>query len=520
MVTLYDQFNRPIQRPEKKPDRRPLGAAPLTNAWRDYVADGMTPERLAAVLRQADAGDLRRQAELYDQMEERDGHILGETSKRRNVILDADAQVIPASDDAKDKTIAEAVEQAIDDIADWPDVLVSLQDSVGKGFSPFELHWDYSEGQTVVENFEFIEQKRFLFTDKRGLLSTIPRLITDDAPMGIDIPHWRVMMHRYGGKSGHVVRSGIYRICAWWWLFKNFAVKDWVVFAEVYGMPLRIGKYDSGASEDDRRALEIAVQMLGSDAAGVISKATEIELITGNSGSVSSDIYERLAKFANREMSKALLGSTLTAESDGKGSYALGNVHNDVRIDLINADGRAIASTIRNQFIRPFVGFNFGWDASVPKYELKFHKEDLKEHMEVLDKFADRMPIPVSHVRKKWGIPEPEDGEEILQSKIAPVSAAKDKPPHYITGAQKITRNEDLGFLGMVLEQLGELTDTPVENLVGVVRKIMMQSASLTELRDNLADAFLELDSNDLGSLIAGAMNASLLAGRYEAGNA
>jgi len=63
MVTLYDQFGRPVKRPEKKPQRRPLAAAPLTDAWREYVADGLTPERLARVLKEADAGDLRREEE-------------------------------------------------------------------------------------------------------------------------------------------------------------------------------------------------------------------------------------------------------------------------------------------------------------------------------------------------------------------------------------------------------------------------------------------------------------------------
>ncbi len=66
-------------------------------------------------------------------------------------------------------------------------------------------------------------------------------------------------------------------------------MKDWVIFCEVYGMPLRLGKYDPGASKEDKEALAIAVQTLGTDAAGIISKATEIEFLTGMSGSVSGD---------------------------------------------------------------------------------------------------------------------------------------------------------------------------------------------------------------------------------------
>lgn len=516
MVTLYDQFDRPIERAEKKPERRPLATAPLTDAFRDYVADGLTPEHLAGILKEADAGDLRRQAELFDQLEERDAHIIGETSKRRNVILDADFVLIPASDDARDVKVVEDVESVISDITDWAEVLVSLQDAVGKGFSCFEQNWDVSEGQAKVEKFDFIEQKRFLFTDNSGILSKVPRLITDDDPLGIEIPAWKVIMHRYGGKSGNVVRSGIYRICAWWYLFKNYSIKDWVVFCEVYGMPMRIGKYDTGASKDDKDALEIAVRTLGTDAAGIISKATEIEFITSNSGSVSADLFENLARFGNKEMSKAILGSTLTADSDGKGSYALGNVHNDVRIDLINADCRAIASTIRSQFIRPYVGFNYGWDTPVPKYEGSFKKDDSKEHADILDKFADRMDIPVSHVRKKYSIPEPQKDDELLRPKNSPVSASLENAPRYIAKTPNNARKQNLDILDMVSGRLGEQADTHIQNMLKPIEKIMAKSGSLNELKTNLMEAYSDMAAGDLGELIAKAMAAADLMGRYE----
>jgi len=513
---LYDQFNRPIQRPEKKPSSRPLAAAPLTDAWREYVADGLTPVRLAGVLKEADAGDLRRQAELFDQIEERDAHIIGEISKRRNVILEADFDLTPASDDAKDVKIAEDVETMFSEITDWDDVLVSLQDSVGKGFSAIELEWDVSEGQAVVENFKFLEQKRFLFTDTTGILSTIPRLVTDTDAMGIEIPAWKMMLHKYGGKSGHAVNAGLYRICAWWYLFKNYAVKDWVVFCEVYGMPLRLGKYDQGASEGDINALEVAVRTLGSDAAGVISKATEIEFITSSKGAVSTDLYENLAKFGNKEMSKAILGATLTADSDGKGSYALGNVHNDVRLDLINADARAVAATIRTQLIRPYVGFNYGWDAPVPKYSGRYKKEDLKEHAEMLDKFADRMDIPVSHVREKYHIPKPEKDDEILRPKIAPVAASMQNAPLHMAGMGKAAGKANPDVLDIISEQIGSESDEHIRDMLQPIKKIMAKSTSMQDLKVNLMAELSEMESPALGELIAKAMSAANLSGRYE----
>lgn len=516
MVTIYDQFGRPYDRPDKKPVRQPLAAAPLADAYRDYVADGLTPERLAALFREADAGDVSRQAELFEQMEERDGHIIGETSKRKNVILDADFILSPASEDPRDVEVCEDVRAMLDDITDWPDILISMQDAMGRGFCAMEMDWDTSEGQARVQRFDYIKHKRFRFTDRSGVLSDVPRLITDDDSMGVDIPAWRVMMHKYGGQSGHPTRSGIFRVCTWWYLFKNYAVKDWVIFCDVYGMPLRLGKYNPGASEADKNALEIAVSTLGHDAAGIISKATEIEFITGSSGSVSTDLYKDLAGFGNREMSKAILGSTLTAEVDGKGSYAAAQTHNDVRHDLINADARAIAATIRTQFIRPYVGFNWGWDTRVPKYTGKFEKQDMAAYADLLDKFADRMDIPVSHVREKYSIPEPQKGEECLRSKNGRVYDFEPSKRYVVAKSEKSAENAKFELLDMISDNLGTQADGHILEAIGKVKSVMASARDLTEMKTMMAQAFSDLKPDALGELIAKAMAAAELMGRYE----
>jgi len=519
MVTIFDQFGRPYNRPEKKPARRPLAAAPLTDAYRDYVADGLTPERLGRLLKDADAGDVGRQAELFEQMQERDGHIIGETSKRKNVILDADFTIAPATEDARDVKVCEDVQAMMDGITDWPDILISMQDAMGLGFCAMEMGWDMSEGQARVQRFDFIKHKRFRFADREGILSSVPLLITDDDPLGVDIPAWSMMMHRYGGRSGHPTRSGIFRVCTWWYLFKNYAIKDWVIFCDVYGMPLRLGKYDPVASEADKDALEIAVRTLGHDAAGIISRSTEIEFVTGSNGSVSTDLYKDLAGFGNKEMSKAILGGTLTADVDGKGSYAAANTHNDVRHDLINADARAIASTVRTQFIRPYVGFNWGWDTPVPKYTGKFKKEDLAAYADLLDKFADRMDIPVSHVREKYSIPEPQKGEECLRAKSIPVSAPVSSKRYVVAKSPNHARNENLAFLDMVSNNLGTQADDHIQGTLTQVEKIMASAHDIQEMKSMLSQTFSDLEPGDLGELIAKAMAVAELMGRYEVMN-
>ncbi len=510
-MTILDQFGREI-RQVKSPEKRPLAAAPVLDTWRDYVSAGLTPQKLSALLKEADTGDIRRQAELFEQMEEKDTHLLGEISKRRNAILDLPFAVRPASEkDPRDAKVAEFVEEQLRNKTDWDDVLTALQDGVGKGFSALEIEWDVSEGQAVPKDLRFIEQKRFLFTDRQGYLKQTPLLLTDDEPMGIDIPAWKIMFHRYGGKSGHPARSGIYRVCAWMYLFKNYSLKDWVAFLEVFGMPLRLGKYDPGASKEDKDALITAIQSLGSDAAGIISKSTEIEFIEAVKGRMGDNPFQTLAEFCAKEMSKAILGQTLSADVGKTGSYAASKTHNEVRLDLAKADTRAVAATIRYQLIRPLVGFNFGWDTNIPEYEAVWEEEeDLKEKAEWLGVLADRgMPIPVSFARKEFNIPEPEKGEEVLGQKM-PLMAK-------VTAKSAPERPDETP--GDTLYALGDkiAAEADFDGLTRELEAILGQASSMEELRDRIIDVYAGMDASDLGDLMQRAFVLADLSGRFDA---
>ena len=46
-ITIYDQFGRKVDFSKNKtPERAPLAVAPVLDSFRDYVTDGLTPERL------------------------------------------------------------------------------------------------------------------------------------------------------------------------------------------------------------------------------------------------------------------------------------------------------------------------------------------------------------------------------------------------------------------------------------------------------------------------------------------
>jgi phage gp29-like protein len=400
---LKDIFGR-LFKETVKPETRELSAVSLAERWSTYPSAGLTPNRLSAIFREADQGNVFRQMELFEEMEEKDTHLTAILQTRKMAVLGKDYEVMPYAQTPEDERIAAQVGEIIYGIANLEEALLDLLDAIGKGFALSELIWEVKGGQARVAEMRWIPQKKVIFGEDGK-----PRLlIAETGWQGVTPPLWKVIYHRYKARSGSPTRSGVLRVVGWMYLLKNFALKDWAAFNEIFGMPLRLGKYDNTSSPADRDALVQAIRNLGSDAAGVISKSTEIEFVDATSRSGGANPYQLMADFCNREMSKAVLGQTLTTDtSGGTGTYAAASVHGQVRRDLVDADAQALASTLREQLLRPLVGFNFGWDKQVPWFRFRFEEEeDLKTLSEVYRNLAALgMPLDMEHVAERFGIP-------------------------------------------------------------------------------------------------------------------
>lgn len=513
MSPLFDQFGRPIERGgARRPETREIATAEIRDRWSDYPSSGLTPRRLAAILREADQGDMRRQAELFEEIEEKDAHLASQFQVRKLAVQGLDWEILPAAEeDARAEKIAGACRELISGLTNFDEHVLDLLDALAKGYSMMEIVWDASAGQAAIRDLKWIHPKKITFWE-----SLTPRVLTlEDQVRGIDPPPFKFVFHRYKARSGHDTRAGIMRVCAWMYLFKNYAMKDWVAFAEVYGMPLRLGRYEPGASKADKDALIAAIRSLGSDAAGIISKSTEIEFIESQKTS-SLNIYESLTRFCDAQMSKAILGQTLTSEAGGEkgqGSYALGQVHGDVRQDLTEADCRALAKTITHQVLRPFVGFNFGWDAPVPTLRFLFEPpEDLKAAAETYKILADMgFSMSLEYISERFKIPLPKEGETPLS---APAKAAPPAAPPARLAAKNAGPALDPGQ-----QYVEELVDVALSRsavmapILEPVVRIVREAASYEEMIEAIHARYSGLDDARLQEILAQAMFAANLRG-------
>lgn len=476
-----------------RPESRELAVAQVTDRYSGYPSNGLTPKKLAAIFAEADTGDVLRQMELFEEMEEKDPHLFAQLQTRKNAVTGLDFEIIPFdSDEERDKEIAEFIQSQINSIERIEDIMTDLLDAVGKGIAVSEIMWGYDDGHVVVSDIRSRHQKRFFWDS----LDDSFRVRTREAPEGMTLPDHKFIVHRYKARSGHPSRAGILRVIAWMYLFKNYDIKDWISFAEVYGMPLRLGKYQPGASDADKAALMQALIQIGADAAGMVPDGTSIDFITTEKAS-STDLYEKLARYCDEQISKAVLGQTLTSDSGG-GSFAQSKTHNEVRHDLTVADCKALAATLRRDLIRPLCIYNFGEDTRIPYLRFDCEEsEDLVQTAGILGTLIEKtgLKVPTSYIYKKFSIPKPEDSEEIATPAPDPAAnyggmqLCREAEERYFTLKQ--ARNAPPG----TQQHIDRLADEAVKRGTGSfekafspVLKLIAETESLEELRDMMED--------------------------------
>lgn len=391
------------------------------DALRDYPSAGLTPSRLAAILREADDGSLSSAMQLYEEMEEKDPHLYAIANTRRLALTGLPWRIISAAerDDVSDRALADDAashaREVVAKIDTFDEVLQHLSLALGRNIAVAEIVWDIIHGAPRPVALIPVDFTRIVFDELDR-----PRILTAEQPRDgvaltvhkfiVHTPH-RVTAGPHGG--GHAQRGGLLRVTALAYLAKNLALKDWMIFAEIFGMPIRIARYEPGATPEEKRELLRMLESLGASAAGIFSRAVELQIVESNRQSTGAP-YERLLDFLNREMSKAWLGQTLTTDIAGQsGSVAASRVHEQVRRDILIDDSRKEAQTVRRDLLGPITRLKFGPDAPVPRFVRELRSpEDTKTLADVLDVAVNRLgiSIPPSWTRRALGIPE-EEGE-------------------------------------------------------------------------------------------------------------
>ena len=504
----------------------------LQRELQTHPTRGLTPSKLASILDQAEQGDLLAQFDLYEDMEEKDGHIAAELGKRRRALLVDWSVVPPDNPTPAEKRNAELMAELVGEIADFEDVLFDITDAIGKGFSCCEIEW-HKPGKYWVPK-TITHRPQSWFTVHRGYRQQL-RLrsnTTVDGIVGEPLQTFGWITHVHKAKSGYLERTAMFRQLVWPYLFKNYSVGDLAEFLEIYGIPVRIGKYPSGASEKEKMTLLRALVGIGHNAAGIIPAGMELDFLDAATGDPKA--FELMLNWCERTQSKVILGGTLTSGADGKSSTnALGNVHNEVRKDLRDSDIRQVGSTITRDLLYPLAVLNgLAPDGMrrCPVFRLDVGEtEDMAAYAEALPKLVDiGVQIPVQWAQEKLGIPQPEDGEPVLQATSPAMwrqgmaaTTGRVPFPGHLWGVAAAAGQLPAGQLPpspqtAMQPQLAANIKAPAAAWVDKIRELVSQATSLEQIRDGIAALDPNMSLDDYAAAMAEALAAAHLAGRYE----
>ena len=381
----------------------------------EHPAIGLTPLKVHALLTQAEAGNMNAMLALFEDMEERDLHLLAEMSKRKRTVAKLDWSIkAPKNADANEQKYTEVISELMGIIENFEDIITNSLDAIGKGYSCHELHWVRDGNVWLIEDMEWHVPQRFTidpFNQRELLLA--------GNGLGDDEPLWENawLVHTHKAKSGYLVRGGLHRALVWSYVFKNYSVRDLAEFLEIYGLPLRLGTYPAGATDGEKLTLLRAVMEIGHRAAGIIPQGMMIDFKEAAKG--SSDPFMDMIKWCEMSQSKAILGGTLTSQADGKSSTnALGKVHDETRLEIRDSDAKQLASSISRDVIGALMRINYPnvSPRRYPKFVFDLAEtEDIGVYSEALPKLVSiGMQIPAPWAHKRLGIPMVSGDEPVL----------------------------------------------------------------------------------------------------------
>ena len=487
---LVDQFGRPFSRAEianLREEISPPNAGQGRAPFNGHLAFGIDPSRLGAVLRAADNGSSREWMILAEEVEELFPHYLSVLSKRRRQVSQLPVTVLAAMGE-------DAYDQHAQFVRDWittgvlARAMFDITDAIGKGFSVSEILWQTEPGRVRPAEIAYRPPHFFELSWEDG--ATV-RLRTQAG--FVDLAPHKFLLHTHRSKSGLVVRSGLTRSVVWLWMWSSFTLKDWAVFVQGYGLPIRLGRYGPEASYADKRTLWRAVSSIAGDVAAIIPKSMELEIVKDTDRAAGSELYLKRANWLNHEVSKLVLGSTAGTDAIN-GSHAVGQEHREAENDVELFDAGMLGNSITRQLVHTMIGFTFGPQREYPVVTIG--RPNRVPLPDVITAIADLggmgLRVKASEVLELLQLSMPEDGDATIGG-ILPAEVPKPHIPHPVRVPPKELQSDgrdalDRRWLGNLISRHAEAPPEVVEQLT--LRLAEDAAAAMAGLTDRIRAEF------------------------------
>jgi phage gp29-like protein len=404
-----------LPRGQGRPD-----ASRLIRPWREdslhaYPSVGMTPSRLRAFLQSADGGSPRMQFELFAEMLQKWPRLAAVENTRRLALTGLDWEIVSAGEAAEEaERAADFCREALARVERFREVLDHLAQAIGRGIAVAELVWEAGQLVDMVP----VPNSRLVADPHEPWRLRI--LTEEDPALGIALDEYpaKWIVHQPHAALGRNFEGGLLRASALLYLAQTLSFKDWLIYSQIAGMPVRVAQFEPGTPEADKQQLLKMLAALGTDAVAIIGKNVDLKFVEPARGGPRP--YQPLQDYCNTEITILWLGQHLTTDVRGSGSRAAAEIHDRVREDLLVSDIAAEGRTMRRDLLTPLVQSRFGEGVAVPQFRRALVQSvDTKALADTLAVAVNQLglAVPRQWVHQALGIPLPRGDEPVLETR-------------------------------------------------------------------------------------------------------
>lgn len=481
----------------KRPPRPKLGQVlAATGDGRDITKPftGALERPEDSVLATRGSGDLK----IYEQVLS-DEEVKSAFTQRQDAVISREIRVEAGGESPLDIAAADAMRNQIEALG-FDRITRLMHYGVFYGYAVAELIYSVRDSLLWVDEVKVRNRRRFRFAPGGGLrLLTRSNMHTgepcpppyfwtfctgadhDDEPYGLGLAHW------------------LY----WPTLFKRNDIKFWLIFLDKFGMPTALGRYEEGATDDQKKELLQLIQAIQTDSGIVMPRGLDIELLAaGRSGAAD---YESMYNAMNNAIRRVIVGQTA---SSGGTPGKLGNeqLQADVLLSIAKSDADVICESWNRGPGAWLTEFNFP-GAAVPRvYRVFEDAEDLSDRAK-----RDKAISETTGFRPTLATVQETYGGEWEPAPRPDNPAPASTPPVELA---EHTHTPDAARL-----MSGQLNDTLQPALTAWITQIetlVQNAATLEDIRDGLDALAPALTLDQYAAAMAQALTAAELAGRFD----
>jgi phage gp29-like protein len=316
----------------------------------------------------------------------RDGHAGSVLRKRRQAVISREWTVEAGGERPQDLLAAELVRVALKRIR-FDRACGGLLGAVLTGMAVAEIIWAPAELQVdgttrtwvVPADIRVRNPRRFAFSREAELRLLTPDRRTD----GIPLPAMKFILARFWAEENEdPYGRGLGYDLFWPVFFKRNGVALWNALLEKFGQPFVYAEYPQGTSDGDIDRLVSMVQGIARNAGLAVPSGTLLKVLEASKAG-TADMHDQLVRVMNAEISKIVLGETLTTEMGTNGARAASETHDGVRDELADQDADLLSAELNSSLLTWMTELNLPGAAPPTIWRRKADEPDLKARSEL-----------------------------------------------------------------------------------------------------------------------------------------